>query len=159
TATHPLIAPFDLPGDGRGLLLLHGFGGSPFSMRELAARLQARGFTISVPMLPGHAGGPEELDRTTWRAWAGGAADSLAALRRRCPRVAVVGLPMGGLLPRPPAQHNAELAAVAALSPPISLPLWARVTARTLGAMGVAYVPKVGGSDIAAPLMRRVDPA
>lgn len=46
------------PGSGKnknvGVLLLHGFTGSPASMRPWAHFLHQRGFTVRVPLIPGH---------------------------------------------------------------------------------------------------------
>ena len=36
------------------VLVVHGFGDTPQSVRELAHSLHARGFTVEVPLLPGH---------------------------------------------------------------------------------------------------------
>jgi carboxylesterase len=47
-------APFDLDGDDRGILCIHGFTGAPEGLRFLADRLAGRGFTVSAVLLPGH---------------------------------------------------------------------------------------------------------
>src|SRR5688500_7618916 len=44
-----------LGGDpGRAVLVLHGFGDTPQSVAELAHALHADGWTVRVPLLPGH---------------------------------------------------------------------------------------------------------
>ena len=58
---HPLAQPFareakpDLTGDRSiGVLLLHGFTGSPASLRPWANHLAGHGYAVEVPLLPGH---------------------------------------------------------------------------------------------------------
>src|SRR5688500_13670913 len=47
--------PLALEGGGdRAALLLHGFGDTPQSLGFLAGWLQARGWTVHAPLLPGH---------------------------------------------------------------------------------------------------------
>ena len=58
--TDSMARPFSAPGvrdaDGRlvGVLLSHGFTGSPVSMRPWGEHLAAAGYAVEVPRLPGH---------------------------------------------------------------------------------------------------------
>src|SRR5580704_15003176 len=45
---------FSAPGGPDGVLVLHGFTGSPFSMRPLADKLAEAGYAVELPRLPGH---------------------------------------------------------------------------------------------------------
>src|SRR4051812_19620621 len=47
------------------LLLLHGSGDTPQTLRYLASRLHADGFTIHAPLLPGHGRGLRDFARAT----------------------------------------------------------------------------------------------
>lgn len=81
-----------------GILLVHGFTGSPISLRPLAEQLGAAGFSVDLPRLPGHGTTWRDLMPTRyddWRAHALGAARALAA---RCDRLVLFGLSMGGTL-------------------------------------------------------------
>ncbi|MGE0871033.1 MAG: alpha/beta hydrolase [Kofleriaceae bacterium] len=159
--------PFLLAGDDRGVLLVHGFTGSPFEMRVLGERLAARGMTIACPVLSGHASGsPHDLDRTRWSDWLATTEAELAALRARCRRVAVVGLSMGGLLALTLARHRpCDVDALATLGTPLWLPAYARlgapVIARAAGRWpALALIPRFGqGSDIRDPTMRNLKQA
>src|SRR4051812_25853498 len=52
-------APFTLRGtNGRALLLLHGSGDTPQTLRYLGERLHAAGYTVHAPLLPGHGQSP-----------------------------------------------------------------------------------------------------
>src|SRR5450631_1753705 len=47
--------PIQLQGARPGaVLLLHGYNDSPQSLSSMAAALNARGWSVSVPLLPGH---------------------------------------------------------------------------------------------------------
>lgn len=86
-------------GSDVGCLLVHGYTGSPHSMRYLAEYLAEQGgLTVSVPRLPGHGTAPEEMAGTTADEWLGAARAALQDLNLRCSRVFVVGLSMGGTL-------------------------------------------------------------
>lgn len=79
-----------------GVLLLHGFTGSPASMRPWAEFLNAAGFTVRVPLIPGHGTKWQDLNRTRWQEWPARAEKDLDALRAECDRTFVFGLSMGG---------------------------------------------------------------
>ncbi len=55
----------------KGVLLIHGFLGSPFEMKYLANRFIQNGFTVSVPRLPGHGTSLEDMARFTGSDWLG----------------------------------------------------------------------------------------
>jgi carboxylesterase len=81
-----------------GALVLHGFTGNPGSMRGLAEAFAAAGFHVEMPLLPGHGTSVEDMLPTTWADWLGEAEAGLQRLERRCERVVVAGLSMGGAL-------------------------------------------------------------
>ena len=49
-----------------GALVIHGFTGSPQSMRPLAEAFAAAGFTVELPALPGHGTSIEDMLTTSW---------------------------------------------------------------------------------------------
>ncbi|KAA9394437.1 alpha/beta fold hydrolase [Kocuria coralli] len=80
-----------------GVLVLHGFTGAVYGVRDWALSLSPR-YSISAPALPGHRTTWQDLGRTTWRDWYDHAADELAELQAEHDRVVVAGLSMGGAL-------------------------------------------------------------
>ena len=90
--------PFELAGDTRGVLCIHGFTGTPHDMRFLGETLAERGMTVSGIALPGHATRVEELEPLGHAEWTAAVAAAFDALAARCRTVAVVGQSMGGLL-------------------------------------------------------------
>jgi carboxylesterase len=83
---------------GIGILLMHGFTGSPVSIRPLAELLSKRGFAIELPLLPGHGTAPRDLLPFRYTDWRAEAKAALERLRARTERVVAVGLSMGGTL-------------------------------------------------------------
>lgn len=90
--------PFLLPGDDRGVLLVHGFTGSPSEMRLLGEYLNDLGYTVMAPRLSGHGASPEDMARTAWPEWYGDVEDAFFMLKGLCREIDVIGLSMGGLL-------------------------------------------------------------
>lgn len=82
----------------RGILLLHGFLGSPYEMKYLASRFIDRGFTVSVPRLPGHGTSLDDMARFTGNDWFEEARFSYMHLMKECDEIFVAGLSMGGIL-------------------------------------------------------------
>jgi carboxylesterase len=115
-----LVAPMSTPAKpeltgGRriGVLVQHGFTGSPASMRPWAEDLAARGYAVEMPLLPGHGTRWRDMNKVTWADWTAtveGAFDKLAAENDA---VVAVGLSMGGALSlRLAADRGEELAGV-----------------------------------------------
>lgn len=166
--THSESSAFSFGGGGggqgggeRGVLLIHGFTGSPFEMRLLGENLAGRGFTVDGVKLAGHADTTKALAATTWHDWYRSAEAALAELRARVGgrRVAVVGLSMGGLLTLELARHHGdELACIAALSTPLWLSTGAEKLAQLVKKrpfVGRLAMPKLAGSDLRDREMKR----
>jgi esterase/lipase len=102
TAVLPGAEPFAYAGKGpdaaTGILLLHGFTGSPASMRPWGEQLAAEGFTVRGPLLPGHGTSWQDCNASTHEQWVQAAATALTELSAECDRVFVAGLSMGGTL-------------------------------------------------------------
>jgi carboxylesterase len=97
--TEPLSLPAhpDLTGGRRvGVLLVHGFTGSPASMRPWGEFLAGRGYAVEVPRLPGHATEWRDLNKVAWTDWYAEAERAFDRLRGNCDAVVVGGLSMGG---------------------------------------------------------------
>ena len=85
-------------GGPTGVLLLHGFTGSPKSMTPWGQRMAAEGHTVRVPRLPGHGTKWQDMNLTRWEDWYAEADRSFIELQKSCERVFVMGLSMGGSL-------------------------------------------------------------
>ena len=94
----PGCEAFAFDGGDVGALMVHGFTGSPFSMRPWGEYLAANGLTVVGPRLPGHGTRWQEMNLTRWQDWYGEVERGFDALRGRCDQVFVMGLSMGGTL-------------------------------------------------------------
>lgn len=81
-----------------GVLLIHGLGGTPVELREVARRLAATGATVACCQLAGHCGTEAELAATRFEDWYASVEAALSELEARCERIVAGGLSMGALL-------------------------------------------------------------
>ena len=131
-----------------GVLLLHGFTGSPQTMRPLALRFAEAGHSVELPLLPGHGTRVEHMVPTRFDDWHEAADKAYRELADRCERVVVAGLSMGGTLATLVASEH-EPAGLIAINPQILPPPDSVVEViRGLVDEGVVTIPGVGG-DIA----------
>jgi carboxylesterase len=106
-----------------GILLLHGFTGSPASMRPWAAYLTERGFSVRVPRIPGHGRRWQDLNKTKWQSWPERAEEDLMDLFRRNKKVFIFGLSMGGANTLYlAAKHSSKLSGIVLVNPMIHIP-------------------------------------
>ncbi len=86
------------PRDGQrvGVLLVHGFTGSPASMLPWGRHLAEQGYAVSVPLLPGHGTTWQDLNRTGWADWCSEVERAFEKLQANADQVVVGGLSMGG---------------------------------------------------------------
>ena len=94
----PGAEPFSHAGTSTGVLLCHGFTGSPHSLRPWAQYLADAGLSVSLPRLPGHGTVWQEMARTRWEDWYAEVNRAFEELRGRSDQIFVMGLSMGGCL-------------------------------------------------------------
>jgi carboxylesterase len=94
----PGAEPFEHEGGRVGVLLCHGFTGSPQSLRPWAEYLAEAGLTVSLPRLPGHGTTWQEMNRTTSGDWYAEIYRAFEVLRGKTDEVFLMGLSMGGCL-------------------------------------------------------------
>jgi len=144
----PDVKPASFPNGPTGVLVLHGFTGSPQSLRALAVRLAEDGHSVELPLLPGHGTKIEDMVPTRFDDWYRAASEAYVELAARCERVVVAGLSMGAALATLLAVDH-EPAALIAINPQVTAPPASVVEViRGLVAEGVATIPGIGG-DIA----------
>ncbi len=118
------------------VLLVHGFGDTPQSMRELAHALHADGWTVELPLLPGHGRTLQEFGLGRAHDWIGYVRDQVARLHRQYERVTLVGQSMGAALCAIVAAEDDAIDALVLLAPYLSMPGHVRRMGRVLRASG-----------------------
>jgi carboxylesterase len=107
-----------------GVLLLHGFGGSPNSVRPLGQALADAGYSVSIPRLPGHGTRWKDLGQTTAADWYAAVDAEFTRLRAAHSQVFVLGISVGATLAlRLGELHPIEVAGIVAINPATSAPV------------------------------------
>ena len=109
-------------GGPTGVLVVHGFTGNPQSMRGLAEAFAAAGFTVELPLLPGHGTAVEDMIPTRWEDWSGAAEVAYQELAAPLRQVVVAGLSMGGTLTCWLAARHPEIAGIVCVNPAVEPP-------------------------------------
>jgi carboxylesterase len=136
---------FTLQGtNGRALLLLHGSGDTPQTLRFLAERLNGAGYTVHAPLLPGHGRSPRAFSHVSADAYMAAARQALGETRAGAQWVGVVGLSMGGALATQLAAQEQDVGVLVLLAPYLAPPALVRWAARTSWGWG-AVTPHLEG--------------
>lgn len=118
---HPATLPVSHEGGPVGVLLCHGFTGSPASLRPWADYLAKAGYTVEVPRLPGHGTSLSAMSLTRWPDWFARVERSLLLLAQRCETIVVGGLSMGACLALRLAQvHGTHVHGLVLVNPAIA---------------------------------------
>lgn len=120
-ATTPVPAdaePFAADGGQIGVVLSHGFTGTPASVRPWAEYLAAAGYTVRLPLLPGHGTTWRDTNRTRWADWYAAVEQAYDEVAARCSTVFAGGLSMGGtLVSRLAAQKGSAISGLVLVNP------------------------------------------
>ncbi len=146
----PNSAGFELSGGKIGVLVIHGFGGSPVSVRPWAQSFNNSGYSVSVPRLPGHGTNWQDLNSTAAADWFAVIEKSFTNLKAKSDHVFVAGFSNGGALALRLAQiRGSEIEGLMLLNPIIHD---RRIFMKLLPIIRL-FVPslKSGPSDIAKP--------
>ncbi len=104
-----------------GVLLSHGFTGSPVSIRPWGRALAELGYGVRVPLLPGHATTWQDLNTKRWDDWYGVLGPAFDEVAAEHDAVVVGGLSMGGALALRLAEDRADkIAGVMVVNPAIA---------------------------------------
>jgi carboxylesterase len=114
----PEEQPFAHDGGRCGVVLSHGFTGTPASMRPWADHLVKAGYSVRLPLLPGHGGTWQETNKSNWQQWYGAIEQAFDELAERCEIVFAAGLSMGGaLVTRLAEQKGDQIAGLVLVNP------------------------------------------
>ncbi|MCT9871709.1 alpha/beta hydrolase [Paenarthrobacter aurescens] len=94
----PFLSSWNGTGPRVGVVMSHGFTGSPHSVRPWAEHLAAAGYAVRLPLLPGHGTTWQDMSTRSWREWHRAVDDAYLELAKECDYVFTAGLSMGGTL-------------------------------------------------------------
>jgi carboxylesterase len=160
--------PFDFfpaHDDAPGLLLIHGFTGTPAELRYLGRGLAREGIGAHGPVLEGHCTRVEDLGRTTWQDWLGSVQRKIESLEKiyRPGKFFIGGLSMGALLAiHEHVRRPDRYAGLVVMAVPLRLPLAVELVISGYGTLPVRFdvkVPKLGGPDVRDKRVRGLLPS
>jgi carboxylesterase len=103
-----------------GIVLVHGFTSTPSVMRPWAEFLNGHGYSVRVPLLPGHGTSIEDLDNVNWQQWPAEIESHLKSLLGDCEKVFLCGFSMGGAASlHVAARYQSELTGIILVNPMI----------------------------------------
>ncbi|WP_043931447.1 alpha/beta hydrolase [Bacillus sp. EB01] len=79
-----------------GIVLCHGFNGTPQSVREVGEMLWQKGFTVYAPRLNGHGTHYLDMEQYDYKDWLTSVKEAISFLQKNCTQVYVAGQSMGG---------------------------------------------------------------
>ena len=156
--THPArpgTEAFAFDGKDVGVLLLHGFTGSPQGLRLWGEALRDAGFAVVCPVLPGHGSHWRDLALARHPAWAEACLAAIDGLAVRYPKVVIGALSFGGALAMHLCANRPAIVRGVVAVNPFLFSTDARLFILPVLKHLVSSVPGVG-SDIADPQMKEI---
>jgi carboxylesterase len=125
-----LAEPFFHKGGDTGCLLMHGFGGTPATMRPVSDILADEGFTVYAPLLSGHGTTLGDMDSFSWEDWLNDARNAYDRLKAEgVKNIILMGFSMGGVLMSLLAEER-ECAGLVLMSAPFRVKRYIRRAAK-----------------------------
>lgn len=114
--------PFYFKGSEIGILISHGFIGTPQSVRYIGERLSQIGYTVLGPRLKGHGTHYYELENCTHEEWFESLERGYEDLKQKCTSIFVIGQSMGGTLTLWLARKNRDIKGIILINPALTVP-------------------------------------
>ncbi|WP_338452585.1 alpha/beta hydrolase [Niallia oryzisoli] len=115
---------FYFKGSEIGILISHGFMGTPQSVRFLGESLARYGYTVLGVRLKGHGTHYRDLEKCTHEDWFESLERGYKELKQRCTSVFVIGQSMGGTLTLKLAHKYREIKGIMLINPALNVPAY-----------------------------------
>jgi carboxylesterase len=94
----PGAESFFYKGNDIGILICHGFNGTPQSVHFLGEYIASHGYTVYGPRLKGHGTHYEDMERCNYQDWIQSLEEGYFFLKQHCRDIFIIGQSMGGTL-------------------------------------------------------------
>ena len=116
---------FYIEGNDTGILLSHGFIGTPQSVGYVGNQLAEKGYTVLAPRLEGHGTHYKDLESCSYHDWHRSLEQAYESLAEKCESIIVMGQSMGGTLAlRFAAEKKGKLKGIILINPALTIPSW-----------------------------------
>lgn len=122
---------FFLKGNEVGILISHGFNGTPQSVREVGEKLGGYGYSVLTPRLKGHGTHFYDLENCTGEDWFESLEKGYHQLQEQCTDIFVLGQSMGGTLALMLARKYPEISGLILINTALSLPAYEYLRGKT----------------------------
>lgn len=147
----PGAESFYYEGSEIGILLCHGFIGTPQSVEYIGKAFAREGYTVSAPRLTGHGTHAKDLEHCTFSDWYSILEQAYLDLKARCTTVYVIGQSMGGTLTLDLASHYQDIDGILLINPAIHVPEMAHYHS-----LAPTHSIKEGAPDIKDPGVKEI---
>ena len=113
---------FFIPGNDVGVLLIHGFLGTPQSVQYLGNSISEFGYTVYAPRLSGHGTHYRDLEKYSHGDWIADVEKSYSHLKKHCSTIFVMGQSMGGTLTLWLANKNHDIKGIILINAALRVP-------------------------------------
>lgn len=122
---------FYLKGNNVGILISHGFIGTPQSVRYLGEELAKFGYSIYAPRLKGHGTDYYDLETCSHEDWFNSLEEGYRFLKGKCSKIFIVGQSMGGTLTLHLANKYHDVDGIVLINTALSIPTLEYLKGRT----------------------------
>lgn len=122
---------FFIKGNDVGILISHGFMGTPQSVKYIGEKLAHYGYTIQAPRLKGHGTNYEDLETCHYTDWFQSLDNAYQNIRKQTRKVYVIGQSMGGTLALWLARKYATIDGIILVNPALTLPAYESLANQT----------------------------
>ncbi|GAB3056252.1 alpha/beta hydrolase [Virgibacillus ainsalahensis] len=118
---------FWMEGGKTGILISHGFMGTPQSVRDIGEKLNRYGYSVLAPRLAGHGTHYLDLEKCSNTDWFNSLEEGYQELRKHCRKVFVLGQSMGGTLALWLEQKHQSIDGIILVNPALTIPSYERL--------------------------------
>lgn len=117
------FVPEDEKGNGKGILLVHGWTSTPYEVRRLGKFLFENGYTVLGIQLTGHGTVPKDLEEVGYQQWIDDVKVGYNKLKEVCDKVYVGGTSIGANLALILAEQEKNVAGIVLMATPYKMRL------------------------------------